>query len=114
MVTPSAAMAKAMTPASAAQSPSTARAGHQKALVVSGAWDSIQFDCNAAKRDRLPAEKMAAICKRITNAAPITAATIWAISLVRLAPMMRNNATVSASAAAVATAPIAATTPYAE
>jgi hypothetical protein len=30
---------------------------------------------------------------------------------VRFAPMMRNNATVSDSAAAVATAPMAATTP---
>jgi hypothetical protein len=57
------------------------------------------------------AEKMAAICKRITNAAPMTAATIWAINRVRFAPMMRNKATVSDSAAAVATAPMAATTP---
>ena len=100
-----------MTAASAEKSPSTAWAGHQRALVVSGACDSIQSDCSAAKRDRLPEEKIAAICRPMTKAAPITAATICAISRVRLAPMRRNSAMVSASAAAVATAPMAATTP---
>ena len=45
------------------------------------------------------------------EAAPITAATICATSRVRLAPIIRNSAMVSASAAAVATAPMAATTP---
>ena len=100
-----------MTMASADKSPSTARAGNQKALVVSGARASIQSDCSAAKRDKLPAEKIAAICKPMTKAAPITAATICAISRVRLAPIRRNSAIVSAKATAVATAPNAATTP---
>jgi hypothetical protein len=45
------------------------------------------------------------------EAAPMTAATICATSRVRLAPIIRNSAMVSASAAAVATAPMAATTP---
>ena len=105
MVAKSKTIPNAITPVSAAWSPSIARAGHQKALLVSGACVSIQSDCNAAKRDKLPAEKMAALCRRMTNVAPMTAATIWAISLVRLAPMVRNNATVSDSAAAVATHP---------
>ena len=78
---------------------------------MSGACASIQSDCSAAKREMLPEEKIAAICKPMTKAAPITAATICAISRVRLAPTMRNSAMVSASAAAVATAPMAATTP---
>ena len=78
---------------------------------MSGACASIHSDCSAVKRDKLPEEKIAAICNPMTKAAPITAATICAISRVRLAPIRRNSAMVSASAAAVAIAPMAATTP---
>ena len=47
----------------------------------------------------------------MTKAAPITAATIWATSRVRLGPMVRNSAVVSPTASAAAAAPMAATAP---
>ena len=56
-------------------------------------------------------ENMAATCSPMTNAAPITAATICAISRVRFAPLVRNKAIDRANAAAVAIAPSAMTTP---
>ena len=62
-------------------------------------------------RDIVPYDRIAPTCRPITNAAPITAATICAMRRVRFGPMLRNKATVSATANAVAAAPIAATTP---
>jgi hypothetical protein len=44
---------------------------------------------------------MAATCRPITKAAPMMAASTCAVSRVRFGPMMRNSATVTATATAV-------------
>ena len=91
----------------AAGSPSTARAGHHTRLSASGAWATTASDSRIAKRDKLPYDMIAAACSTITKSAPITAATICATKRVRRAPMVRNKATVSATAQAAAAVPMA-------
>ena len=59
----------------------------------------------------LPVETIAAACAPITKPAPTTAETICEISRVRLGPRARNNATVTAMAKAVESAPIARSMP---
>ena len=66
-------------------------------------------EASTASRDNVPWDTMAASCNPITKPAPITAATIWATSRVRLGPIMRNNAVVSRAATATASAARAAT-----
>ena len=54
MESPSNAKLAAITAASAAESPNTARAGQYSALLISGARAMSQSDCSTEKRDKLP------------------------------------------------------------
>ena len=71
----------------------------------------IASDCKAAMRDSVLLERIASACTPMTKAAPTTAAMICATSRVRRGPIVRNSATVSATASAEAASPIATATP---
>jgi hypothetical protein len=56
-------------------------------------------------------DRIASAWTPMTNAAPTTAAMIWATSRVRFGPSVRKSVTVSATDKAVAERPMATTTP---
>ena len=93
------------------RSPSAARAGNHSMLSSVGRVRSSQFGLQHASARACRRTGSPAICNPMTKAAPITAATICATSRVRFGPMMRNSATVSATASAAAISAHAATTP---
>ena len=78
---------------------------------TSGASDAAASEVKSVKRDKVPNDRIAAICRPMTKPAPVIAAKTCAISRVRPGPKARNSPTVTAMATAVADSPTAMTTP---
>jgi hypothetical protein len=113
MTTASTARARPSTTASAPKSPIAARAGNHSTLPGSGARETTLWERRKAIREKVPVDMIAAAWTPITKAAATTAERIWEISRVRLGPKARSRTTVRTRASAVATAPMATSTPYA-